>query len=229
MSDTPKISSTKEKLEAVMNIPIPSSLPNLEDTTPAEEPFLEQEALKDVINFPGIDPAILEQALEAVIEKRRDAIKQKAKGVEPDWSTLEEKDYYNQELYIPVIEHDIPDYLNMRLKDTSYVAVWANMDQRRLGQLFAEGYEALRKEHVDPTFKLPLVFNSEGMYRYADVICLRVHKSIRVAKLRRIQDISAKQLKRVGADARIKSKMVDAILGDPYLEAAFLKKDMEFF
>jgi hypothetical protein len=85
--------------------------------------------------------------------------------------------------------------MNMKLKDQAYEVVWASKDQRRLGQLKAEGYEMLREEHVDPHFKLPLQFNSEGFYEYVDVVAMRVHKRILYGKRRKTLDISLRQLK----------------------------------
>jgi hypothetical protein len=85
--------------------------------------------------------------------------------------------------------------MNMKLKDTEYEVVWASKDQRRLGQLCAEGYEFLKPEHVATDFKLPLLFDSEGMYRYQDVIAMRVHKRILYGKRRKGLAISQAQLR----------------------------------
>ena len=198
------------------------------DTNPVA-PVTPEGNLSEAIKASGIDPTVLEAELDRILKEKVEARKRAFDPKEPDYSSLKEEDYYNPDFYIPVITHDIPDYMHVKLKDTSYVPVWASLDQRRIGQLLAEGYEPLRKEHVAPGFALPLKFNSEGMYIYQDVVCLRVHKRIKVAKLRKIQEVSTGQLKKAGADARIKSKLVDAVLGDPYLESAFLSKGLGFY
>jgi|SRR5271157_779166 len=147
----------------------------------------------------AIDPKIsateLEKAVAAVLAKNRHAAVEAAKPKEPDWSKLTEQDAYNTALYIPVIEHELPDYMNMKLKDTEYEVVWASRDQRRIGQLQAEGYEFLKPEHVSPNFKLPLLFDSEGLYRYQDVVAMRVHKRILYSKRRKGLEVSQRQLR----------------------------------
>ena len=100
--------------------------------------------------------AEFEKQIDAVLAKRAADRKEAAQPKEPDWSTLSEKEAMSTAIYIPMIEHDVPDYMNMMLKDTEYECVWASKDQRRLGQLVAEGYEFLKLEHVHPQFKVPL-------------------------------------------------------------------------
>jgi hypothetical protein len=149
---------------------------------------------------------------------------------EPDWSKLTELEATDmtQALNIPVITHDIPSYLEIKLADNEYMAVWANRDQRRIGQLEAEGYEFLRKEHMAKDFKVPLKFDSEGLYVYQDVVAMRVHKRILFAKRRRIQEISIRQLK--GAQHIANEEVNRTIIQkDSRLESAFERGGMEFY
>lgn len=178
----------------------------------------------------GISAADLEKTIEKILDERKTAAVEKLQPKEPDYKTLNEEDIYSSDVYIPVIEHDIPDYMNMKLRDQEYVAVWANRDQRRLGTLLAEGYEFLRPEHVHPDFKILLKFSSENLYEYADVVCLRVHKRIRFAKLRRIQQASENQLRPAAAQENAKAKLMESlILGDPALDAAFASGASSFY
>lgn len=150
---------------------------------------------------PSVSPAQvaatpeLEKQVEAVLSKIRTANANAAQPQEPDWSKITERDAYNPAIYIPVVEHDTPDYMNIKLKDAEYEVVWASKDQRRLGQLMAEGYDFLRPEHMHPEFKMPLLFSSDGSYEYIDVVALRVHKRILYGKRRRALEISQRQLK----------------------------------
>ncbi len=141
----------------------------------------------------------LEAEITRILEKKKQQQQQQnAAGVEePDWSKISEAEAYNPAVSIPVIDHDVPDYMNMKLKDDEYMCVWANKDQRRLGALLAEGYEILKKEHVHPDYQVPLMWSSEGTYEYADVICMRVHKRVIFAKRRKAYNISMKQLANV--------------------------------
>lgn len=171
----------------------------------------------------------LEAQIEQILKRKKAAHIEAQKPKEPDWATLTEQDAYRQDVYIPVIDHEIPDYMNIKLKDTEYDVVWANRDQRRLGQLLAEGYELLKPEHLHSDFKHPLEFSSEGLYIYQDVIALRVHKRILWGKRRRALEISQQQLKTRGADARIKAKLAEIIEGDPGLEHAFAAKGLDYY
>jgi hypothetical protein len=170
----------------------------------------------------GVTVEALESEIDRILEDRKKARAAALQPREPDWAKLTEQDAYRQDIYIPVIEHDVPDYMNMKLKDAEYDVVWASKDQRRLGQLKAEGYELLKPEHVDPKFKLPLEFTSEGFYEYVDVIAMRVHKRILWGKRRKALDISQRQLKNSKGipQQRIKGTF-DLSSDEPNLEPGF--------
>jgi hypothetical protein len=152
----------------------------------------------------AIPAEAIEAAVNEALAKMATKRKEDAKPKEPDWSKLTEAEAMSAAVYIPVIEHDIPDYMNMKLKDAEYMCVWAAKDQRRIGQLQAEGYEFLRKEHIHPDFKLPLLFDGEGNYTYADVVCMRVHKRIVYGKRKKALQISLNQLANRNRPPRVK-------------------------
>src|SRR5215472_9376696 len=169
----------------------------------------------------GVDAATLEDVIRKVLDKRKTEAVKALVPKEPDYKALSEADIFRSDVYIPVIEHDLPDYLNVRLKDDEYVAIWVNKDQRQLGAKQAEGFEFVKKEHLATNFMTPLKFNSEGLYEYQDVVCMRVHKRIRFAKLRRFNDLSKNQLKPAQAQESAKSTLMEkVILGDPALDQA---------
>jgi hypothetical protein len=149
---------------------------------------------------------------------------------EPDWASLTELEATDlrRAINVPLIMHEIPAYLDIKLKDNEYVAVWANRDQRRIGALEAEGYEFLRREHLAGDFKLPLKFDSEGLYIYADVVAMRVHKRILFGKRRRTQELSQRQLRGAQqiAQERTNSELIQK---DPNLEGAFHKGSLQYY
>lgn len=150
------------------------------------------------------DDKTLEALVDAALAKRAAKVREAAQPKEPNWATLTEAEAMSAATYIPVIEHDIPDYMNMRLKDQEYMCVWASKDQRRIGQLQAEGYEFLKQEHIHPDFKVPLRFDSEGLYTYADVVCMRVHKRIVYGKRKKALQVSLNQLANRNRPPRVK-------------------------
>jgi hypothetical protein len=135
--------------------------------------------LAGVVSNPATSAKDLEDAIQRVLAKNRKDHVEAAQPKEPNWATMTEREAY---------------YMNIKLKDPEYEVVWASQDQRRIGQLMAEGYEYLRPEHVHPDFKLPLVFDSDKLYRYVDVIALRVHKRILYGKRRAGLELSQRQL-----------------------------------
>ena len=178
----------------------------------------------------GIDSDTLEDIIKKVLDNRKNEVVKKLVPKEPDYKALSEKDILNQEIYIPVIEHDIPDYMNVTLKDEEYVPIWVNRDQRQLGAKLAEGFEFVKKEHLPDGYQAPLKFDSEGLYIYQDVVCMRVHKRIRFAKLRKFFDMSKNQLKPAQAQENAKGKLMEqVILGDPALDAAFASGAYKFY
>lgn len=168
--------------------------------TPAQAPAPKTAPLS------SITTADLEKYLNKALAERKRAEAEAAKPKEPDWKNITETDAYNPAVFIPVIEHDIPDYMNIKLKDTEYEPVWASKDQRRLGQLLAEGYEFITPEMMASEFKVPLLFNSDKHYEYQDVIAMRVHKRILFGKRRRALEISQQQLKNSHSVPRLKER-----------------------
>lgn len=182
----------------------------------------------------GMTPEQLEAEINRIlgIKKKEEAVAAAAKApgaaAEPDWATLSEKDALDLRVQnIPVYEHEVPSYMDIQVADPNYMVVWANRDQRRLGHLLAEGYEFLKPEHVSPNFRLPLKFDSEGLYIYVDVVALRVHKRIILGKRRKFVEQSFYQLKR--QEEHAKSKLSKVITSDPHLEEAFETGSMEFY
>ena len=162
--------------------------------TPAITEPAQAKELAAAMLEPTKNASELEKVIEGILKKNRAAAVAAAQPQEPDWSKITEADSYNMQMYIPVIDHDLPDYMNMKLKDPEFECVWASTDNRRIGQLLAEGYEYLKPEHIHPDFKIPLPFNSEGHYMYVDVVCMRVHKRILYGKRRRGLELSQRQL-----------------------------------
>ena len=176
----------------------------------------------------GISPEDLEAEILRILGARA-----KPTGPKPpeiDWANLTEEQAtdLNIALNIPIIEHEVPAYMDVKLKDPLYVTVWVNRDQRRMGEVLAQGYEPIKAEHIAGDFKTPLRFDSEGLYTYMDVIAMRVHKKILFAKRRAVVEKSFYQLKalRTLSEQKVKNKVDDE---DPLLGNAFRSGRMGFY
>lgn len=178
------------------------------------------------------DPAQLEETIKRIIAEAQSKRPSSSAAEEPDWATMTEAVALdvNSPMYIPVIEHEIPAYLDVRLGDPEYMPVWVNRDQRRFSAKQAEGYELLKAEHLAKDFKAPLKFDSEGLYTYADVVCMRVHKRILLGKRRRLVELSTGQLRGLQAKERAKTMLENEVISkDPALDSAFGKGSMAFY
>ena len=172
----------------------------------------------------------IEEAIDRILGARRKAQPPVAPS-EPsiDWAHVSERQALDitNSMSIPVIEHEVPSYLDVRLADPEYECVWANRDQRRISELQAQGYELLKKEHLAPSFPLPLKFDSEGLYIYQDVIAMRVHKKILYAKRRKVVEQSYSKLR--GPAALAKAKLARTISHEPHMEEAFESGSLGYY
>jgi hypothetical protein len=179
------------------------------EITHKDQPSIPAPAVAKAVADAGVTTSDLEKQVKAILAQRHKEAVIAAAPKEPDWATLTEAQAMNAATYIPVIEHDIPDYMNIKLKDTEYIPVWASRDQRRLGQLLAEGYEFITEGMMAEGFKIPLLFNSDKQYVYQDVIAMRVHKRISFSKARRALEVSKKQLQNNNRIPKTKVQMED--------------------
>ena len=171
----------------------PHPVPQVSQTA-AQELQTKAAAIASVVSNPTIKTEDLEAAVRAVLTKQHNDAVDAAKPKEPDWASLTEQKAMQQDTYIPVIDHEVADYMNVRLKDPEYEAVWVHHSPRRLGQKQAEGYTLITQTDIDPNFTLPMAFDSEGVYRYEDCIAMKVHKRILYGKRKKALQVSLNQL-----------------------------------
>lgn len=177
------------------------------NATPVETVAAQAKAVTAaILNTSNITQEQLEEAVKAVLLKNQLARVEASKPQEPNWATITEQQAYNPAVYVPVIEHEITNHMSIELKDPEYDVVWVHQDQRRVGQKLAEGYDFLKPEHLKPGFKIPLKFDSEGFYRYEDVLAMRVHKRILYGRRRKALQVSLNQLSNRNRPPRVRVK-----------------------
>lgn len=168
--------------------------------------------------------------LEAKVEAKEVApVPQQAlKSTEIDWSKVNEDSVADLDFPIPVIEHEMPDYMTIHLKDNNYVAKWIHQLPSHLGTMLASGYEWITESDWDPNFPKVLGFNSEGHLTYEDVVGLKVHKSRYLGKLRR-DFLKSTQIRGVAGMNKVKGLINNQIQNDPRLESAINRGAMSFY
>ena len=147
-----------------------------------------------------------------------------------DWAKVTENQIFDLNFYIPVIEHELPEYMTVHLKDNNYVPRWANRSPRRLGPMMASGYEYVKSEHWDSNYPQILSFDGEGHLVMDDVVLLRVHKSRYYSALRRTHQKSTQLSAKnnvMGWD-KVQGQVNQMVANDPHLEAAMKNRGMSF-
>ena len=145
-----------------------------------------------------------------------------------DWTKITEQQVADLSFPIPVIEHEIPEYMTVYLRDQNYIAKWSHTSQRRLGMLLAEGYDYVKKEDWDENYPHILEFNAEGKLIYDDVVALKIHKSKYFGKVRR-ETLKATQLKNVAGYSKVKGTINNSISNISGMESAVKRGAMTFY
>lgn len=148
--------------------------------------------------------------------------------VKIDWSKVSERDVADLNFPIPVIEHELPEYMTIWLKDNSYIAKWCHTTQRRVGTLLAQGYEFIKSEDWDTNYPQILKFDAEGHLTFDDVVAVRIHKSRYYGKIKRERDKSM-QIRGVAGYDKVKGIVNNSISNTPGMESAINRGALSFY
>lgn len=111
-----------------------------------------------------------------------------------DFSKISENDIYTVssetgsfEVPIEAIDHELPEYLKVDLKDQSYSARWIHKTARRLGPMLASGwtYVSLEDLESDSAVRLKDTIDENGHIKFDDVILCKCPKVKYFGQLRR--------------------------------------------
>jgi hypothetical protein len=102
-----------------------------------------------------------------------------------DFSKLSEKDVFDLNIPIEAVDHSMPDYLKVDLKDTNYVPRWVNRDPRRLGPMKANGWDFVKPDEIENSLTLAITTDENGQYRFADTVLMKCEKVEYFGQLRR--------------------------------------------
>jgi hypothetical protein len=156
----------------------------------------------------------LEKSLKAMEQQRVNLIPgppPPVKRTALDYSKLDEKDIFNLDIPIEVIDHDMPDYVKVELKDTSYVARWVNKNPRRLGPMKARGWDFVKPEDLATKLKIDLNVDENNQFRFDDVILMKCEKAryfgmLRANHERALLQVNAKEAHKV-AKTRVQNDL----------------------
>jgi hypothetical protein len=131
--------------------------------------------------------AEMERNLKALMEGK-DGAKLKAKSevkASIDFSKLSEKDVWDLNIPIQAIEHGLPDYLNVELLDSNYIARWVHKTPRRLGPMLSVGWTFVEPKDLANKLILEVKPNENGQYQHDDVLLMKLSKVKYFGMLRR--------------------------------------------
>jgi len=142
----------------------------------------------------GEDLKILNQKLRdveaaiALLSAGRDGIKLRAEVAkhEPtDWSKVSEKQIFDLSVPVDIVDHTMPDYMKVQAKNSNYVLRWVQKVPRRLGPMRAMGYQYCTKDDIEGELNIAIEPDENGVYRFDDVILMKIEKRIYYGMLRR--------------------------------------------
>lgn len=188
-----------------------------------------------VVTTPQTDAQILEllekvSKLESKVDSKlgTTASQKPLTADDIDWTKVTEAQVFDLSFPIPVIEHELPDYMNIHLRDQNNIARWVHHMPRHLGSQLASGYSYITKEDWDENFPLVLQFNTEGHLIYDDVVALKIDKRRYFSALRRTH-VKSTQIGNIAGMHKVKGAMNQAIQNNPRMEAAIGRGAMAFY
>lgn len=145
-----------------------------------------------------------------------------------DWSKVTDKQIAELDFPIPVIEHELPDYMNVHLADNNYIAKWIHKLPSHLGTMKASGYDFITESDWDNNFPKVLAFNSEGHLAIEDVVACKIHKSRYFGKIKR-EAIKSMAIRGVAGYDKVKGQLNQSIANTPGMESAINRGAMAFY
>jgi hypothetical protein len=131
--------------------------------------------------------AALEDAIRT-LKAGQNGVRMRSAPVKPaplDFTKLTESDVFDLDIPIEAVDHSVPEYLIVNLKDKNYVARWVHKAPRRLGPMKANGWTFITKEDLEDETIIEFAMDENGLYRYDDVIAMKCQKQKYFGQLRK--------------------------------------------
>lgn len=159
---------------------VPPTQPKISRTNEAEE-ISKQVSAQQTPEKEALTAEERIEALEKMIMKLREGmgdIRVVAPGPKRvvDFSKLSEGDVYDLDIPIETIEHYVPDYTKIDLKDPNYIARWVSTHVARLGPMKQAGFTYITEEDLAAPLEMDIKPDENGVYRYIDVVAMKTPK-----------------------------------------------------
>lgn len=153
-----------------------------------EEPVTEAEASTEDIRDAEIR-LLKQQMIDAanaikLLVAGRDGVVLKPTPKAIDWTKMSEKDVFDMSVPIQLVDHQMPDYMKVALKDSNFVPRWVQKLDRRLGPMKAKGFNFVREDEIDGELNIAIQVNADGIFQHDDVFLMKIEKRLYYGMLR---------------------------------------------
>lgn len=101
-----------------------------------------------------------------------------------DFENLQESSIFDVNVPIQAIDHQIPEFLNIKLKDSNFSPRWVQTSSKNLGQKRAQGWQYITKEDLEEELKVEIEADAQGHFIYIDAVAMKIPKKKLYTQLR---------------------------------------------
>jgi hypothetical protein len=120
---------------------------------------------------------------EHILEETQAKTKPKPKWV-TDFSVLHEQNVFDLNTPIQAIDHQIPEYLDIKLKDGNFSPRWIQTSSKNLGTRRSQGWSYITQEDLAEGLKVEIEPDSSGHFVYIDTVAMKIPKAKLYSQLR---------------------------------------------
>lgn len=171
------------------------NLPNLEDLDNptvgqvASESTGKKLTREEQIEFiKNLDDDMMVVFAKRVQETIQEDLKSKTEKPKPQWvtdfSVLHEHNVFDLNTPIQAIDHQVPEYLDIKLLDANFSPRWIQTSSKNLGTARSKGWSYITPEDLAEDLKVEIEEDSSGHYIYIDTVAMKIPKSKLYSQLR---------------------------------------------
>lgn len=101
-----------------------------------------------------------------------------------DFSVLQENSIFDLNTPIQAIDHQIPEYLDIKLLDSNYSPRWIQTSSKRIGTARSQGWSYISNEDLAEPLKVEIEADAAGHFIYIDTVAMKIPKSKLYSQLR---------------------------------------------
>lgn len=120
---------------------------------------------------------------EHILEETQAKVKPKPQWV-TDFSVLHEQNIFDLNTPIQAIDHQIPEYLDIKLKDSNFSPRWIQTSSKNLGTRRSQGWSYITQEDLAEGLKVEIEPDSSGHFVYIDTVAMKIPKAKLFSQLR---------------------------------------------